>query len=114
MKKSDLRSGMVVETRGGWRGLVVEFPDGLEAISNNCVLGLDYYASDLKREVDSESDIVKVYNPGVISAGQLLPGNFHSYMKSLIWERNDTKEISSEEAFRVLKEYYGCDVKIME
>lgn len=114
MLKSDLRSGMVVETRCGWRGLIVEYQDGLEAISDTCVLGLDYYTSDLRREVDSDCDIVKIFNPGVLPFREISVFSLDRYGNGLIWERNDTKEISAEEAFRVLREHYGCDVKIME
>ena len=32
----------------------------------------------------------------------------------ILWERKEAKEISSEEAFEVLKQHYGCDVKIKE
>lgn len=32
----------------------------------------------------------------------------------IIWERKEEKEISSEEAFAILKQHYGCDVKIKE
>lgn len=32
----------------------------------------------------------------------------------IIWERKEEKEISSEEAFKILKQHYGCDVKIKE
>ena len=34
---------------------------------------------------------------------------------TLIWSREpNEREISSEEAFKILKEHYGCDVKIKE
>lgn len=106
--KDDLKTGMIVKTRsdkifavfGG--NLLIH--DGFEPI--------DKYSIDLIHKNNHSYDIVKVYdiNDKIDSLKKILdqPGK-------LIWEREPEKrEISSEEAFKILKEYYGCDVRIKE
>ena len=76
MKRSDLKTGMVVKTRDGWYGVVLigcdfRFHYGQQ---NDCILGLDNPASDwmsLTEYTDDlkciggegKFDIVRVYQP---------------------------------------------------
>lgn len=55
-------------------------------------------------------DIVKIY----ARSFQHNLNDMLKYPGPLLWEREEEKEISSEEAFRILKEHYGCDVKIKD
>lgn len=105
--REDLKDGMMCEMRDGTRMLWFE----------GAMRGCDFWCSgtqyDLTGESNRDNDIVKVGYPDfdkyrVIS--DALKGDF----KEVIWERKEEKEISSDEAFRVLKEHYGCDVKIKE
>lgn len=105
--RDDLKDGMMCERRNGIRMLWLE---GAMRGYNIWCSGTQY---DLTGETNRDNDIVKVGYPDfdryhVIS--DALSGNF----KEVIWERKEEKEISSDEAFRVLKEHYGCDVKIKE
>lgn len=105
--REDLKDGMMCEMRDGTRMLWFE----------GAMRGCDFWCPgtqyDLTGESNRDNDIVKVGYPDfdkyrVIS--DALKGDF----KEVIWERKEEKEISSDEAFRVLKEHYGCDVKIKE
>lgn len=105
--KADLRDGMMCEQRNGDRNLWF----------NGEIHGINSWYSGISDDLTVYSrphlDIVKVGYPdfdryGAISCA--LEGDF----KEIIWERKKEKEISSEEAFAVLKEHYGCDVKIKE
>ena len=95
MKKSDLKTGMVVELANGRRGLVVVNncygEDGI-IYSNDNWSGLDAYDEDLTWNFvgpDSQLDVVKVYKPST-------PNNFLNFKTlkdhlfgtmKLIWER---------------------------
>ena len=106
--RDDLKDGMMCEKRDGTRMLWLA-----EAMRD-----YDCWCSGTQEDLttvgtNSDHDIVKVGYPDfdryrVIS--DVLRGEF----KEVIWERREEKEISSDEAFRVLKEHYGCDVKIKE
>ena len=76
MKKSDLKSGMVVKTRDGWYGVVLIGCDFVYDCgeSNNCILGLNSpttewmslneFTDDLKNVGGkNQFDIVRVYRP---------------------------------------------------
>ena len=95
MKKSDLKTGMVIERADGQRGLVVlnncYGEDGIIYANDNWS-GLDAYDEDLTWNFvgpDSQLDVVKVYKPST-------PNNFLNF-KTLsdhllgemecIWER---------------------------
>lgn len=105
--KDDLKTGMTVKTRCGDR----------LAVHGKCLLGEDesYYlytfSSDLKCNFDKDLDILAIndINEEVTCLGDIL-----CYPGKLIWSRPKEREISSEEAFKILKEHYGCDVKIKE
>lgn len=114
MKKSDLKSGMVVEYRDGRRRLVIwmEEMKKLVFVGEDGWQGDESYNDDLTVQNYQELDIVKVY--------QAVQGyNFNKMLNvgqdELIWSReDDSKEITAEEAFRILEKHYGCRVKIMK
>lgn len=105
--KDDLKTGMTVTTRDGEifavYGEHLLVLDGFEPIHN--------YYIDLTHWNNSSFDIVEVHdlNEKAVSLEDILdnPGK-------LIWSISKEREISSEEAFKILKEHYGCDVKIKE
>jgi hypothetical protein len=110
MKKSDLRNGMTVELATGDRRLVMMVNRGMILMGEYCSTLSDAYREDLTNTFSQKLDIVKVYKNEPTSLEQMLEAS-----DQLLWRREDnTKEISASEAFRVLKEHYGCDVKIME
>lgn len=105
--KADLKDGMMCERADGKKMLWI----------NGAMRGSDRWCSgiqnDLTVDMASVLDIVKVGYPDFdkyATISRALEGDF----KEIIWERKKEKEISSEEAFAVLKEHYGCDVKIKE
>lgn len=107
--KDDLKTGMTVTTRDGEIFLVYEDHllnfDGFKPICNYCT-DLTYSQSNSRC-----FDIVEVYdiNNKITALKDIL-----YYPGKLIWSRPKEREISSEEAFKILKEHYGCDVKIKE
>lgn len=127
MKKSDLKTGMIVELQNGYKCVV--YKDICETIcscsknSKDVILIIDaddhlYLWVDLKDytddmiEIDEHSgdfDIMKVF----------IPYHPYSFMDieheedkmKLIWEREEpVKEITMKE----LEEHFGCRVKIIE
>lgn len=108
--KADLKDGMMAELRDGSRFLWLY--GTLRSIDQFC----SFTNEDLTGSCE-EVDIVKVGYPEI--KNELFNiGNIRGILKSefsvTLWERQDEKEISSEEALAVLKEHYGCDVKIKE
>lgn len=108
--KADLKDGMMVELRGGskfiWLYGALRNTDCWCSVTNEDLTGSC-----------EEVDIVKVGYPEI--KNELFNiGNIRDILKSefsvTLWERKEEKEISAEEALAVLKEYYGCDVKIKE
>lgn len=82
MKKSDLKSGMVIEWKEGYKFLIV----GQSAIGRNGKHSLSTYTEDLKDNLGSVSyDIVKVYttNNENINLNNIFDENY----LDLIWER---------------------------
>ena len=105
--KADLKDGMMCERADGIKMLWL----------NGEMRGINAWCSgtqsDLTNLGGKKLDIVRVGYPDFDKYGPIshaLNGNF----KEVLWERKQEKEISSEEAFAVLKEHYGCDVKIKE
>lgn len=93
MKKSDLKSGMVVEYRDGRKRLVVN--DDL--IGDDGSLSLTYYNDDLKDNeysvLDSDFDIIKVYR---YKDNRSLSYLLKDDNLELIWERKDNKLTNKE------------------
>lgn len=105
--KSDLKDGMMCERADGKKMLWI----------NGAMRGSDRWCSGIQNDltVDMESglDIVKVGYPDFdryCTISRALTGDF----KEILWERKQEKEISSDEAFAILKKHFGCDVKIKE
>lgn len=110
--KDDLKDGMMVVERCGYACLWLY---GAKRDVSSC----DHDTrDDLTSANGREHDIVKVGYPKVdifdLDGFERIIGSNNSGLKEIIWERKEEKEISSEEAFEVLKQHYGCDVKIKE
>lgn len=105
--KSDLKDGMMCERADGKKMLWF----------NGEMRGIDAWCSGTQSNLTNpgreDLSIVRVGYPDFdkhTTISSALKGEF----KEILWERKQEKEISSEEAFAVLKEHYGCDVKIKE
>lgn len=110
MKKSDLKNGMTVELATGDRRLVIVIDGELFFLGEYGNLSAEFYREDITNPYSKDLDVTKVYKNAPTSFEEMLEASDH-----LLWRREDnTKEISVSEAFRILKEHYGCDVKIME
>ena len=88
MTKSDLKNGMVVETRNGKRFLIV---NDLGIGKDSCIkldglVGYDENLYDING--DSIYDITKIY----ISSGRTFKNLFDNERLSLIWEREEKEE----------------------
>lgn len=70
MKKSDLKTGMIVETRGRRRYIVL-LETGLPGRENNILCNKDgwnplsSYDEDMKNSIDRGFDIVRVWKPEI-------------------------------------------------
>jgi hypothetical protein len=116
MKKSDLKTGMWVEYRDGKKACVMVGTDAtvkLGGATENIItdgdtwLSLKCLTDDLMGENNSERiDIMKVYRPNTpmdCYAGKRL---------TLIWEREESIEMTLEEACKILRDTMGKPVKI--
>ena len=108
--KNDLKDGMMVEQRDGSRWLWLY----------GALRGIGVWCSVTQEDLTGQNqdlDIVKIGYPeidnAILGRGEL-EFILESDFAEILWERQEEKEISSEEAFAVLKEHYGCDVKIKE
>lgn len=108
--KADLKDGMMAELRDGSRWLWLY----------GALRGIGVWCSVTQEDLTGQNqdlDIVKIGYPEIdntfLGRG-VLEFILESDFAETLWERQDEKEISSEEAFAVLKEHYGCDVKIKE
>ena len=108
--KSDLRDGMIVEYRNGKMRLVVD--DQLIGVDMGECADLCNYYDDLNNIFSSDLTVDRVYvkNEIVDNIRSLFCIN---HLK-LIWEREVVKEISTSEVMKILREKFGCDVKIVE
>lgn len=114
MKKKDLKSGMVAETRNGVRWMILKKTrrDGTKRMilaSNYEMQKIEDYNYDLTYECVPDYDIMKLFFPAEGPIQKMLESN-----ENKLWERKETKEITAEEAFRVLREHYGEPVSIAE
>ena len=109
--ESDLKTGMIVETRCHGPFMVYDKrlinASGHEPLIN--------YTIDLYHRTNRDFDIIRVFD---ISNMICNTTDLCKYLGDLLWERKskepEERVISSDEAFKVLKEHYGCDVKIKE
>ena len=114
MKKKDLKSGMVAETRNGVRWMILKKTrrDGTKKMilaSNYEMQKIEDYNDDLTYESVPDYDIMKLFFPVEGPIQKMLESS-----ENQIWSRKETKEITAEEAFRVLREHYGERVSIAE
>lgn len=106
--KDNLEDGMMLELRNGLKMIWLYGhkvgPQSWGSETHDDLTGFRY-----------ETDIVKVGYPDM---NKSIEGSLEHILNldfsEILWERQEEKEISSEEAFAVLKEHYGCDVKIKE
>lgn len=109
--RSDLKTGMIVETRHHASYMVY----GECLINVSGYEPLINYTNSLYHRIDRDFDIIRVFD---ISNMVHNTTDICKYLGDLLWEREskepEEKVISSDEAFKVLKEHYGCDVKIKE
>ena len=117
MTKADLRTGMVVEDRSGFVGVVLKgtnqgdiikwFYDATDSsIINDCD-DMEDFNSDLTFADDYEYDIVKIYDT---DDPELYTTTKVHDVKYLIWEREEeAKEVTLKE----VEEKFGCKVKIV-
>lgn len=103
--KADLKDGMVVEYCNGKRRLVL----------NNRLIGkdgyyeLNQYMEDMKDKESSERDIMRVFKIGIITT---LDRIFHIENLELIWERSETKHMTTEEMRQKLEELTGEKIEV--
>lgn len=103
--KADLKDGMVVEYRNGKRRLVL----------NNRLVGkdgyyeLNMYTEDMKDKECSERDIMRVFKIVIITT---LNRIFHIENLELIWERTETKRMTTEEMRQKLEELTGKKIEV--
>ena len=113
--KSDLRTGMVVEDRDGWTGVVLLNTATLDGIKwfisgfgDRCDVWeeLDEYSDDLFHK-DSGIDIIKIFQPHNFNDYTTIKAHNEEY---LIWEREEKiKEVTIKD----IEEKFGCKVRIV-
>lgn len=98
---SNLRTGMVVRTRSKEKFIVI----------GNRIVGEKAWAKKDWLGSSESNEIMEVYavSDSVTGLDTIL---HEQELGTLIW--TCAKEISADEAFRVLREHYGCDVRIKE
>lgn len=117
MKKSDLKTGMLVECRNGEVRLVLGAT--LLAAKTGGGISLDYINEDLTRKNGNKHDIVKVYSEPVQAGGLCadltwwVGSNFEKLLdkSNLLWEcKEQVEEMTLEEVCKLL----GKDIKIVK
>ena len=93
MKKSDLKTGMIVECNNGDRFIVLLDADDAEhnliAIDKVGWMPLNYYDKDLKHCRNNEWSIKKVYSVGIHIAYILGDKERAAKYAKVIWEREE-------------------------
>lgn len=110
MNKSELKTGMWVEYRDGRIKMVALKTDYGDILCGGGTWNeLSNYDENWNSKTMSILDIIKIFKPNSLGAFNAEPET-----KNIIWQRTEAKEITSEEAFSILKKHYGCEVKIKE
>lgn len=109
LTKEDLKTGMVIEYRDKTRGIIIGDtivePDTFLSMSN-LTYNLKYSNSHCPH-----NDIMKVYEGKEDHSF----GNMLSYPGKLIWQRYETREISMDEAMKIIAKHIGTkDFKIKD
>ena len=103
--KADLRDGMVVEYRDGKRRLIL----------NNFLIGIDgyfdlsNYSENLKDKNSSDRDVVGVFKVNIVTNLDYI---FRTENLELIWERTETKSMTTEEMRKKLEELTGEKIEV--
>lgn len=109
LTKEDLKTGMIVEYRDKTRGIII----GDTIVELDTFLSMSNLTDNLKCS-DSHypnNDIIKVYEG---REGNSF-GNMLSYPGKLIWQRYETREISMDEAMKIIAKHIGTkDFKITD
>lgn len=109
LTKEDLKTGMIVEYRDKTRGIII----GDTIVELDTFLFMSNLTDNLKCS-DSHypnNDIIKVYEG---REGNSF-GNMLSYPGKLIWQRYETREISMDEAMKIIAKHIGTkDFKITD
>ncbi len=104
MRKSDLKTGMWVELRNGNSHIVLlDTPNEGDVLGGNGWNRFSSYSRDLTNRSYKTLDIVKVFEVHPTDA-------FSGEDKKLIWEREETKEMTVAEISKKL----GFDVKVVK
>ena len=130
MKKTDLKTGMIVENRSGDEYVVFINTCGtahtnkeIERYPNQSFLvnskqcnwiSLDDYDEDMLMlplcEFSDRFDIVKVYIPGHPYSFQDIENKYEK--RILLWERNESVKIK-EVTMKDIEDKFGCKIKIV-
>lgn len=88
MKKSDLRSGMVVKTKEGMKYLLIEAREELILVGKEEWTTLRHYRDDLLHDIYNDLDIVEIYATN--------HGTFNDMIEfgRLIWKRENKKKMT--------------------
>ena len=109
LTKDDLKTGMIIEYRDKSRGVII----GDTIVEPDTFLSM-YNLTDNLKYSDSRypnNDIMKVYEGKEYHSF----GNMLSNPGKLIWQRYETKEISMDEAMKIIAEHIGTkDFKITD
>ena len=103
--KADLKDGMVVEYRDGKRRLVL----------NNFLIGIDgyfdlsNYSENLKDKNSSDRDVVGVFKVNIVTNLDYI---FRTENLELIWERTESKKMTTEEMRQKLVELTGENIEV--
>lgn len=103
--KADLKDGMVVEYRDGKRRLVL----------NNFLIGKDgyfdlsNYSENLKDKNSSDRDVVGVFKVNIVTNLDYI---FRTENLELIWERTESKKMTTEEMRQKLEELTGEKIEV--
>lgn len=109
LTKEDLKTGMIVEYRDKTRGIII----GDTIVELNTFLSMSNLTDNLKYSNSHypNNDIMKVYEGKKDNSFR----NMLSYPGKLIWQRYETKEISMDEAMKIIAKHIGTkDFKIKD
>ena len=109
LTKEDLKTGMIVEYRDKTRGIII----GDTIVELDAFLSMSNLTDNLKYSNSHypNNDIMKVYEGKKDNSFR----NMLSYPGKLIWQRYETREISMDEAMKIIAKHIGTkDFKIKD
>lgn len=109
LTKEDLKTGMIVEYRDKTRGIII----GDTIVELDTFLSMSNLTDNLKYSNSHypNNDIMKVYEGKKDNSFR----NMLSYPGKLIWQRYETREISMDEAMKIIAKHIGTkDFKIKD